>query len=125
VQLGQLRSRIALPAHDTLDDLADTILDVLDFDSDHLYEFMYRNRFGAEQHVHHPFMDEGPWTSEVEIGQLPLAAGQTMLFVYDFGDWWTILLTLEAVSPDMVLEEPQVLDTHGKPPVQYPDYGWE
>lgn len=125
VQLGQLRSRIALPAHATLDDLASTILHVLDFTSDHLYEFTYRNRFGAEEHVVHPFMDERPRTDEVAIGELPLAEGQTMLFVYDFGDWWEILLTLEAVAPGTSLKKPQVLETKGSPPIQYPDYGGE
>lgn len=122
MQLGQLRSRLALPAHATLDDLASTILHVLHFTSDHLYEFTYKNRLGVEEHVVHPFMDERPRTSETEIGQLPLAEGQTMLFVYDFGDWWQILLTLEAVAPATALNKPQILETKGTPPIQYPDY---
>lgn len=31
-------------------------------------------------------MDEGLWTSEVLIGDVPLQVGQTMTYVFDFGE---------------------------------------
>ena len=47
--------------------------------NDHLHRFSYRNRFGTTVHIHHPFMDEPPFTDEVTIGQLPLRPGDTIL----------------------------------------------
>jgi len=88
-------------------------------DHDHLYQFSYRNRFGAEEQVQHPYMDDGPWTSEVLIGDVPLGVGQTMTFLFDFGDMWRFGVTLESVDPEMAIEEPVVLEKHGNPPEQY------
>ena len=121
VSLGWMWRRIAIPADRTLDALASAILDAVEFDHDHLYEFSYRNRFGVLERVNHPFMDEGPWTSEMLVGDVPLRVGQTMTYVFDFGDWWEFDVTLERVDPDVVGEEPVVLDRHGESPSQY---GW-
>ena len=121
VSLGRIWRRIALPARLTLDDLASAILNAVRFDSDHLYQFSYRNRFGAKEQVQHPYMDDGPWTEEVSIGDVPLRVGQTMTFLFDFGDMWRFGVTLESVDPEMVIEKPVVLEKHGNPPEQY---GW-
>jgi hypothetical protein len=121
VSLGRIWRRIAIPAHLTLDDLASAILNAVRFDHDHLYRFSYRNRLGIEDQVQHPDMDEGPWASEVSIGDVPLRAGQTMTFLFDFGDNWRFDVTLESVDPEMAIEKPVVLEKHGDPPKQY---GW-
>jgi len=122
VSLGPIWRRIAIPADQTLDALAWAILNAVQFDHDHLYRFSYQNRFGVSERINHPYMeDEGPWTDEVLVGDVPLQVGQTMTYVFDFGDWWEFDVTLERVDPDMVIEEPVVLEKHGEPPVQY---GW-
>lgn len=73
VSLGRIWRRIAIPGNQTLDALASAILNAVRFDHDHLYEFTYRNRFGVSERVNPPYMDEGPWTSEVLVGDvLPL-----------------------------------------------------
>ncbi|GAG51238.1 unnamed protein product [marine sediment metagenome] len=54
---------------------------------DHLYLFSYQNRFGVWEEVHHPYMEEGSWTDEVMVGDVPLRVGQRMNYVFDFGDW--------------------------------------
>jgi hypothetical protein len=113
--------RIAIPADETLDELASTILDAVEFDHDHLYTFTYQNRFGVTEHINHHYMDEGPWTSEVLVGDTPLKIGQAMTFVFDFGDWWEFEVTLERVDPDMAPKKPVVLEAEGEPPDQY---GW-
>ena len=119
VSLGRIWRRIALPARLTLDDLASAILNAVRFNQDHLYRFSYRNRFGAEEQVQHPYMDKGPWTSEVSIGDVPLRVGQTMTFLFDFGDMWEFGVTLERVDPEMAIEKPVILEKHGTPPEQY------
>lgn len=121
VSWGQIWRRIAIPAAHPLDALASAILNAVEFDHDHLYEFKYQNRFGVLERVNHPYMDEGPWTSEVLVGDVPLRVGQTMTYVFDFGDRWEFDVILERVDPGMVIEEPVILEKHGEPPAQY---GW-
>ena len=72
-----------------------------------------------------PFMDEGPWTPEVAVGEVPLVVEQTMTFVFDFGDWWEFAVTLERVDPGLDVDGPVVLEAHGEPPEQYPRWDGE
>lgn len=124
VSLGpDLWRRIAVPGGLTLDDLAETIIGAFEFTYDHLYRFSYRNRFGVGTHVNHPYLDEGPWTSEVRAGDVPLQEGQSMTYLYDFGDWWKFDVTLERVDPpDRAMKAPAVLDACGEAPEQYPSW---
>lgn len=120
VSLGRLWRRIAIPADMTLEALAHAIIKAVEFDYDHLYTFTYRNRLGMVKHVNHPYMDEKPWTDEVRVGDLPLNTGQTVTFVYDFGDWWEFDVKLERIDPvDSSLEGPIVIEEQGESPEQY------
>ena len=67
--------RIAIPADAPVDALASAILDAYEFDHDHLYEFSYLNRFGVQERVTHPQLDEGPWASEVARPRSNIARG--------------------------------------------------
>ena len=123
VSLGKVWRLIAMPANQTLDDLVGVILRSVKFDSDHLYKFSYRDRMGARVSVHHPAMDEPPYTDEVKIGTLPLEPGQTMDLTYDFGDNWPFTVKLERIEPpDAKLKAPRILESHGEAPQQYPDW---
>ncbi len=119
--------RIALPATATLEALATAILNAIEFTHDHLYQFSYRDRFGALEHVNHPYMDDGPWADDTRIGDLPLYVGQKTTYLYDFGDQWEFSVTLEQIDPpDPSLEAPAILEEGGDRPEQYPVYGsWE
>ncbi|MBU0703891.1 MAG: plasmid pRiA4b ORF-3 family protein [Chloroflexi bacterium] len=121
----ELWRRIAIPADKTLDELASAILDAVEFDHDHLHMFEYQNRFGVTERINHPYMDEGPWTSKVLIGETPLKVGQAMTFVFDFGDWWKFEVALERVDPGMALKKPVVLEACGESPDQYPVWDGE
>lgn len=123
VSLGGIWFRIAVSGDEVLDALAYAILRAVEFDHDHLYMFSYRNRFGALEEVHHPYMDEGPWTNEVRVGDVPLRVGGTMIYLFDFGDNWKFDVTLEQVDTDRIVKKPVVLEAHGEPPEQYP--GWD
>jgi hypothetical protein len=117
--------RIAVPADDTLDDLAGWILRSVKFDSDHLYEFIGRDRLGATLTIVHPEMDEGPWTDQVSIGDVPLVPGQSMQFHFDFGDDWYFDVKLERIEPPGAkVKAPAILERHGKSPEQYPNSDW-
>jgi hypothetical protein len=124
VSLWEIWRRIAIPARLSLDDLAAAILNAYEFGFDHLWRFSYQTRFGWPMHVNHPYLDDGPWTSEELVGDLPLKPGGHMLFVYDFGDWWEFDVLLERVGPvDPDMREPVILESHGEAPEQYPS--WE
>jgi Plasmid pRiA4b ORF-3-like protein len=126
VSLGKdIWRRIALPADDTLEDLASWILRSVNFDSDHLYEFNCRDRLGAKLSIVHPEMDEGPWTDETAIGDVPLEPGQTMEFHFDFGDDWRFDVKLERIEPPGTkIKAPAIIERHSKSPRQYPRYDW-
>jgi hypothetical protein len=119
VSLGRLWRRIALPDEASLHTLASTILTAVSFDHSHLYEFSIPNRFGIQKKFMHPYMDREPLATEISVGEAPLRVGQTITFLYDFGDDWEFDVTLERVDADMDIEEPMVLEAHGEPPEQY------
>lgn len=119
VSLGRMWFRVAMPAVAILDSLASMILEAVHFDSDHLYMFTYRNGFGTLDAVHHSYMEEGPWASEVQIGELELPRGQPMTFLFDFGDQWNFEVVLEKIEADRNIQQPVLLDLHGEPPEQY------
>ena len=124
VSLGRgLWRRIAIPGALPLEELAETIIGAFEFTYDHLYRFSYRNRFGVEIHVNHSYLDEGPWTSEVRVGDVPLEEGQSMTYLYDFGDWWEFEVMLERLDPpDRAMKEPAILEARGEAPQQYPSW---
>jgi len=90
-------------------------------DHDHLYRFTYKNRFGVLAHINHPYLDEPPFTSEVQIGEIGIKPGTTLTYLYDFGDNWQFEVQLEGIDPaDPKVRRPKVLETHGEAPEQYP-----
>jgi hypothetical protein len=122
VSLGDVWRRIAMPAHDTLDDLVGMMLRSVNFDDDHLYAFTYRGSFGSEFKANHPGASEGPWADQIPIGKLPLEPGQSMELVYDFGDHWSFDVKLERIEPPRgkgKAKAARILERHGKAPEQY------
>ena len=95
----------------------DWILDAYEFDDDHLYEFTYRNEFGAQVRACHDYCDEGPFADDIRIGDLPLRPGQTLDLLYDFGDCWRFSIRLERI--DRATGKPRILEKRGKAPRQY------
>lgn len=85
--LGEVWRRFAVPDDYTLDDLAYTLLEAFRFDdTDHLYEFRFRDARGKTRAYQHPYCDEGPYASEVMLAECGLPEKGTMNFLFDFGD---------------------------------------
>ena len=116
---------IAIDGEQTLDELAAAIIDSVEFNSDHLYDFSDRNFYGTVETIRHPFMEEAPGTSKAQVGQISLRIGQLMTFLFDFGDQWEFDALLEAVEPDQVIKTALILETQGDSPEQYPDSDWD
>ena len=123
VSLGKIWRLIAVPSSYNLASLANAILDSVDFDDDHLYEFTWRDRFGAQVTAGHDYTEEPPFASEMKLGKLGLRPGQTMKFLFDFGDNWLFDVKLERIDPPSPrMKKPRVLESHGKAPEQYPSW---
>ena len=121
VSLGKMWRQIAIPDCLALDDLAGAIIDAVDFDHDHLYEFSFRDRLGRAARISHPECNESPATDEVPIGELPLELGQSMTFLFDYGDSWKFNVKLEKIDPPNArMKDPRVIGEHGEAPEQYP-----
>ncbi len=125
VTLASAYRKIAVPGTTDLDELARSILSAFEFDNDHLYEFIYKNRNGITERVVHPYMESGELcTDECVVGELPLHKGMALTFHFDFGDDWRFQLVVESISSENVnYSEPTVIERHGEPVKQYPD--WE
>ena len=118
---GKVWRRIAIAGSDDFESLSDSILQAFGFDQDHLYQFTYKNRFGVPVDINHPYMDEPPFTTEVQIGDIGIRPGTTMTYLYDFGDNWEFEVQLEGIDPaDPQVRRPKILETHGEAPEQYP-----
>lgn len=123
--LAGISCLMAVPGDATLDELAYAVLKAFKFsDTDHLYEFRYRDRLGKSRVCCHPYSDEGPWASEIELGDAGLPVKGVMTFLFDFGDSWRFELRLERIEPPGKKNAPiKVIESTGKPPKQFPD--WE
>jgi len=124
--LGKIWRRLAISSEATLEDLGDLIRASVDFDSDHLDRFSYKDPVGRTVDIDHPFLDGRgiAFTDEVAVGDLPLKPGMTMTYLFDFGDRWEFDVVLEEIQPDLPPHtDGEVLEQHGKAPEQYPDLG--
>ena len=120
VSLGPVWRRIVVRAKHSLDDLAVWILNAFDFDHDHLYQFTFKDRFGVTVRADHPYSSDELSADQVLIGVLPLRTGQSMPFLYDFGDNWEFEVKLERIDPpNATLRHPEILEAEGEAPPQY------
>ena len=130
IEHGDFSATIVQPTAQTLEMLAESILDAVGFDMDHAYGFHdnlknpYRSK---EQYT--LFADIGEETAKGDTGvrTTPLAAvfrpRKKMLFHFDYGDDWYFLVTcLKTEETKSKFRKPKILDKQGTPPEQYPDY---
>src|SRR5208282_2370721 len=96
---GNVWRRIALRHDHTLESLLLGILRSIKFDSDHLYQFSYRDELGRSVEAAHEACDSDLYAGDVELGTLPLKPGQSMSLIYDFGDKWRFDVKLERIDP--------------------------
>ena len=123
VSLENVWRRIAIHSEMTFEDFANIILESFEFDKDHLYSFYYTNRFGMTTEINCPQTGDEPLTSETRIGEIPIQVGSFIKFLFDFGDNWEFDIFLEKINPvDIKLKVPRIIEEHGEPPSQYPDW---
>lgn len=107
----------------TLEQLSSTILRILDWDQNHLYEFRISDRIHADFGEDDLFVDTlAPCVScDIPMYLLGLAPTAHFVYVYDFGDLHTFLLTvLDVQSMPSGKKVSELLSHKGKNIVQYP-----
>ncbi len=121
ISLGKVWREVSISSEYDLDSLCNFILQIFDFDYDHLYSMKIKNNFGKFTKYCHPGMDAVHLTDEIRIGELGLRKGDSMEFIYDFGDWWEFTILLEEIREMNNKDaKPELLKKHGTPPEQYP-----
>ncbi len=114
---------IRRPGKDTFDDLHLAIQAAYDFDDDHLYSFSFDpQRLHPRKSCHSPSGEEAPFADELIIGQLNLYAGQKLLYIFDYGDWWEFDIEIVRITDDPHFGDFKILEQKGKSPEQYPAY---
>ena len=127
VSLGKIWRRLSISSEATLEILGQLIRESVDFDSDHLDMFSFKDPLGRTVEVHHPYFEgEIKYTDEVKVGDLPLKPGVEMTYLFDFGDNWEFKLLLEEIQPGQPKRNSnKVLERRGQSPEQYPDWNEE
>jgi len=124
ISIGQCKRKIELPVNHTLDSLFHEIIDAVDFDYDHLYEFRIKDIIGITREYAHPYMDScDEYADEVELSAVGLGIGQEFILIYDFGDNWQFKIKLIEANPGSSIKKARLLEKKGEAPKQYPN--WE
>lgn len=123
VSLGKAWRRVVMPADSSFVDLASFILEIFNFDFDHLYQFDYQDEYGARCTLVDPQcsnvdMDEAS-ADAVQLGEIGLYPKQLIDFCYDFGDNWQFKVQIEALDRSGSGIKPRLLAKEGKAPAQY------
>ncbi len=126
------RRIIEMPAEASLYQLAETILDSIDFDMDHAFGFYedmkepLRSEVGFELFADLGEPSRFPGVKKTIILEAFPMVSVGMLFLFDYGDEWDFpLLCCEMRLPresDKELKFPRVVESVGEAPEQYPDY---
>jgi hypothetical protein len=122
-----VRRRVAVRGDQTLADLHAALRDAFEWADDQLYAFwldgVHWSRRGVEftepGHAHE-LGDPGTRSARVRLGDLGLAPGQKIAYVFDFGDEWRVELTLARVDADDGGIYPRLLESTGDAPHRSP-----
>ncbi|WP_335871641.1 plasmid pRiA4b ORF-3 family protein [Bacillus sp. 2205SS5-2] len=112
---------IRVSSSHTLLDVHNIIQLAFELDDDHLYSFFMDGKKFSQDCYNSPNDLQGPYVTDVKIGDLQLYDGKGFLYLFDFGDEWEfnveVLKIAEGVEPDFVSIE----EEFGAVPIQY---GW-
>lgn len=128
---------IAISGKDTFCDLADTIIEWMDWDNDHMHAFSLKKVAGVNQNRYTQYSFYAPgWeddphptykTDEIKIANLDYEKHPKLNFVFDFGDGHEFDIELKKIDEKSKAKDfreplPTCIDQRGVAPIQYPDY---
>jgi len=118
----RVKREVAVRSDQTLIDLHRVLQEAFAWDDDHLYSFWLDGEFwgSSESEYTSPIeIEPGQRSADVELGGLGLLTGATIAYIFDFGDNWSVLLTVLATAPADDGPYPRVVASHGEAPPQY------
>lgn len=118
---------LAVRSDKTLEDLHRLLQGTFEWDDDHLYAFWPSGKFwdrepGAGFGRPGFCRDSGDRSARTRLDRLGLEVGQTLAYVFDFGDEWRVRLKLVDVREAAGAPATAILDSRGAAP---PQYGWD
>jgi hypothetical protein len=115
---------LGVPGDLPLANLADAILAAFSFeDTEHMYNFSYRDQLGKPMEAHCCHSEEGPWADEISVSETGLPLKGIMRFLFDYGASWVFALQLMRIDPPGDKDANiQLIKLTGTPPKQYPDW---
>ena len=125
ISLGKVYRTIDITSNIDFQSLASIVLELFDFDNDHMYEFRFLDNFGQQSSIIYPeaTLDNGKaWADEFYLKNLPLEEQNSFTFIFDFGDWWEFDILIEKIKEGESIENFKLIKSVGKAPEQYPDY---
>lgn len=122
--------KIEISSYDTLHDLHNVIQQAFEFDNDHLYAFFMDNKRFSKNRYISPYAEEGPYANEIKIEELSLEKNQEFMYLFDYGDEWIFNVKLTEIKEkgNIILMKPEIIESKGDAPNQYPSYDdddWE
>ncbi|MEH2107484.1 IS1096 element passenger TnpR family protein [Nostoc sp.] len=120
--------RIAILSYFNLDEVAGAIVQAFDFDPEHLYRFIHKDRLGRTLEFNHPVVEIPPDTCDFRLGDLSLEVGSHLQFIFDLLQEWEFDLYVEKIEPaNDKMKKPKILESYGEPPAQYreEEESWE
>lgn len=120
----EIYRKIEICGNSTLNDLSDIILDSLEFDHDHAYEFCMDNKMYSRGICYQSHPDTFDLSCDIALDEMGLAKGQKFLFHYDFGDDWGFTVSVTKITETQETFPPRVVKSMGSI-LQYPDYDEE
>ena len=115
--------KLAIRSEQTLTDLHQLIYLAFDWYDDHLYAFWLSGKFWGDHEdafaTAGSAREMGFRSAQIRLDELGLEVGQTLAYVFDFGDEWRVRLKLSEIRPAVGTELPQILDSRGESPPQY------
>ena len=111
----------------TLEDLHRLLQLAYDWDDDHLYAFWPSGKFwdperGAGFGRPGFCRESGDRSARIRLDHVGLEVGQTLAYLFDFGDEWRVRLKLVDVRQTDGAPATAILESRGAAP---PQYGWE
>jgi hypothetical protein len=121
---------IAIRGDQSLEDLHDAIFSAFDRYDYHLYSFYFsskptstsRSPVRGAHRIGCPYSETDEKTDNTRIDSLPLKLKTRFEYLFDYGDEWWHEITLKEVQPLRGdVKYPQVVESRGDSPAQYPD----
>lgn len=114
---------VKVPLNKKLSWFADVILDLFEFDNDHLYAFFMNNRLWDDSDAYY-FQPDDYFSRNVEkykLSEVGITDKKQFKFLFDFGDEWVFQCKVLRIENDGK-DDAELLRSVGEPPEQYPDY---